>query len=524
MLFHLSQNSNANDGWIICGIGLKQGGENNGILQKVDWPEYLDSPNKLDGHFVIIKWDKDQVVIETDNLGLRDVYIYESDAEIIFTTRIDFLTKCHKLKLDLHQFSSRWLLYNQITNESVFENVKRIIAGRKAIISLNTYKIQILESNWLPDYSSQNISEKEYSDKLKELILITDTLTLGLSGGMDSRVILSYLLNKKITLNTFTFGNQYHPDSIIANSIVKEYNLTHIQFDSDLPSITETISYISDYSIQTFVNNAASEIFQTMNYISLSNTPIIMVDGGFGEVWRREFFYRLYYKEKQSIYSKNLGNIIPYLILPRADIFNFEMTNLMENSLANQLGSWFDILPSPDKIGAENWVDLFAIKTRLPNYYSHEQTRIDDRLTSIMPFAQQSLLNCFLHVPVKQRKNGKMFRSIIQKNFPKLKKYPLAKGNSTHPFYYTSLQSRILNEIKKKAKTNSYYDTSRDRLLDSLHDYIFDITSSKNFRESQFYDLGKVNGLIKEYYAGNKKLGYSLDWWLSFELFRQNFE
>ena len=481
--------------------------------------------NNIDGHFVVVKWNKDEVTFESDQLGLRDIYISESKNEIIFSTRVDWLAKIHKLKINFNEFGSRWLLFNQISNNSVFEDVERIVAGKKATVALNGFDIKYYNSNWLPDEQSQNIDIEHYSENLKSLILINNKQTLGLSGGMDSRVILSYLLHENSDWDTFTFGDPKHPDSLIAQSLVSDFNLLHTQYNASLPQAEELILKIKDYSIQTIVNNAASAIFQSVNYFSMSGQHSTLVDGGFGEIWRREFFYRLYFKEKKSILNMDIKRIIPYLSLPRADIFTKAINNLMSSSIENQLYYWFKNLPPLEKIGAENWIDLFALKTRLPNYYSHEQSRIDDLVTNIMPFSQLSLLKDLLNVPISIRKNGKLFRALIKTNFSELKKYPLAKGSSVHPYYFNSFQSRVLSEFRKTFKRkNIYEDNPREQLLNILKPYILDVSSSESFRNSEIYDHKKVKNMIEGYYSGNLNYGYSLDWWLSFELFRQNIE
>ena len=115
------------------------------------------------------KWNKAEIIFESDPLGLRDIYISESQNEIIFSTRADWLTKIHKLKINFKEFGSRWLLFNQISNNSVFNGVERIVAGKRAFISLYGFDIKYHESNWLPDEQSYNVDIKSFSEKLKSL-------------------------------------------------------------------------------------------------------------------------------------------------------------------------------------------------------------------------------------------------------------------------------------------------------------------------------------------------------------------
>lgn len=282
-------------GWIVSGVGIKTYDNYSSPLNQDDWGNSLDNLANIDGHFVVVKWDINTISIQSDQLGMRDLYISKNESEIVFSTRIDFLLKVHKPSLDFASFGSRWLLFNQITTESVFKGMTRIVSGKHAVISLRTFDIQISESNWLPINTDELMSFEQFSKKLKSLIFYRNNLTLGLSGGLDSRVILSYLLQSSKSFDAFTFGEPNHPDSVVAKHIVKKYNLDHQFINAKPPIIDKIISKMLCYSTQTIVNNAASEIFQTMNYLSLDQKNL--VDGGFGEIWRREFFYRLYFKE-----------------------------------------------------------------------------------------------------------------------------------------------------------------------------------------------------------------------------------
>lgn len=522
LFFNSSSKHNEKQGWVVSGIGLKSNNVGNTIFKKEDWSDHLDILNNIDGHFVAVKWNEERIIFESDPLGLRDIYISESKSNIIFTTRVDWLAKSHELKINFNEFGSRWLLFNQITDNSVFHGVERIVSGKKATVALNGYDIKHYNSNWLPDEKSKNIDIENYSENLKSLIYIGNRQTLGLSGGMDSRVILSYLLEGNSSWDTFTFGNPKHPDSLISQFLVNDYNIEHTQYHAGLPPIENLIAKIKDYSIQSIVNNGVSAIYQSLNYSSMNNQHSILIDGCLGEIWRREFFYRLYFNGKKSILNKDTKSIIPNISHPHADIFTEEINNLMTSSLEDQIHFWFENLPPVEKIGIENWIDLFALKTRMPNYFSHEQTIIDDVVTSIMPFAQMSLIKNLFNIPISLRKNGKLFKTLIKTNFPSLEKYSLVKGSSINPYNFNSLQSRILNQFRKKFNRNIYKDNSRDQLLNILKPYILDISSSVSFKNSGMYDHKKVKEIIESYYNGNLNYGYSLDWWLSFELFRQN--
>lgn len=209
-------------------------------------------------------------------------------------------------------------------------------------------------------------------------------------------------------------------------------------------------------------------------------------------------------------------------MLHRADIFNNETSEVMAHGIEAQLNELFTKLPSIRKDNIGNWLDVFAIKTRLTNYYLHEQARLDNYLTSVMPFLQPSIMMDLFNMPTSLRQNGKLFRIIIKSNSPELEKYALAKGLSTHPYFLNSLQSRIWGIARKKLGLVSYQNKNSDILLKNFKEYVFDAVNSREVKETSYYDYTKVKNIVDRYYNGDLSYSSELDWWLSFELFRQS--
>lgn len=528
-LFYSEQNK-----WVVAGIGLTSNFQSSKILNYNDWYHLLKRKNfedklkELNGHFIIIKWSDNKVSFYSDVLGLREIYLLKNNNGVFFSTNATWLSKFNDLELNFAEFGSRWMLFNQISDKSIFKNVVRVVAGKTATVSLGDNNISINNYNWLPSNSEKKFGLKEYSSNLTSLINLnipkTHHISLSLSGGMDSRVISSYLLKNNLSFDTHTFGNPNHPDSLIAKKIADSFKLKHEQINLDFTDKNKIIQDISEYTSQTLVNNAASAILQLQNYRVLNGRNIVLVDGGFGEIWRREFFYKMFLRGKNALIERDMSKIIPDLILQRADIFNNNSMLQMKKGIEVQLNELFTKLPNIKKNNLGNWLDVFAIKTRLVNYYSHEQARLDNNLVSIMPFLQPSILKELFNMPISLRRNGKLFRKIIKSNAPKLKNFALAKGEFTYPFFMGSLQSRLLSLIQRKFGVNTYQRNSSLVLLNSLKEFIYDTVNSKTVMETPFYDMLKIRKIVDEFYAGNKNYSNELDWFLTFELFRQKYQ
>lgn len=525
---------NKKKNWLQVGIGISQKNPRKFLLND-DWNQIVTNGEEekieLDGHYILLSWDLDRIIFVTDKPGLRDFY-YCSDARgnIFFSTRIDWLAKLIPTEINFEEFGSRWLLFNQISPKSVLKNITRVIGGESIKIDRNTKKIFFTKNKLSTSIQHIDYQPNSFDDQLSELIsfpLAEGEISLSFSGGLDSRLLFSYLLeNKKGNWDAHTFGEENHPDAVIAKRICNDFGISHRQIEIPQPSPERFILELKEYVGQTIVNNCASSFLQLRDYNGLECDSQIVIDGGFGEIWRREFLNRFLLLGSKFILKKDIEKIIPHMSLHRADLFSEEVSRIMIEGNKKQLEIIFNELPSPDKIGLENWIDLFASKTRITNYYSHEQSRLDLIITSYMPFLQPSILNGLFATPVNQRKNGKLFRTLLKNNAENLAKYPLVKGQMEVPFWMNTLQSRVLNLIRKKILRKAANMERRRKLFIEMTPLILDIFNSKSVKECDFYNHKKISRLIENLNNRNyeARILNELDWWLSFELFRQQIE
>lgn len=524
-------NNLANEKFISVGIGLKVDDYKTSFMTAEDWGIISNSliARKLGGHFINVRWSKNEIKIFSDVLGLRDIYFTKvAKDHIIFSTRGDWLSKIIQAGIDFKEFGSRWLLFNQLSAKSIFNNIVRINSGTSILINRLDFSLSIDKFNWLPNNDKNVVPIGDYSRQLEELIVFPFTanqkISLSLSGGMDSRLILSYLLDGgDKNWYSHTFGDYNHPDSIVAQKITSNLRIEHEKINMELPTADVFLSEVTEYVSLTNVNNAVSGYLQLRNYKNLIGRNEVIVDGGFGEIWRREFFNRLFIRGRKELDERNIEGMIPYLQVHHANIFTEEIQKTFLAGCKEQLEDIISALPKAESIGVENWIDLFSIKTRLLNYYSSAQIHLDGWVFSYMPFIQPSILKNIFSIPLAQRKNGKMFREIIKQNFKPLVKYPLAKGQFTHPFFLSTIQSRIWNIAYKKLKLKMYNDRSTANLLNALLPYIQDTITSSCVKECSYYDYSKLLRLSNNLTKGTATDFdlYELDWWLAFELFRQ---
>lgn len=138
-----------------------------------------------------------------------------------------------------------------------------------------------------------------------------------------------------------------------------------------------------------------------------------------------------------------------------------------------------------------------------------------------MPFIQPSVLNYGFSLNINEKKNGRLFLKIINDG-KKLNKYPLVKDQIIYPFSSNIFFTRMYQKAKRKM--GLIHTTSKKiDLLSTLKEFTFDKISSQDIRNFDLYNYKKVSNLITNFYNGNTSFADELIWWISFEIWRENY-
>ncbi len=520
--------SDASTGFMVCGLGIKTVNDQINFMNTADWKGILngsiENTRKLNGHFTGIKWTSGSTILFTDVLGLREMYLAEIDGTLIFSTHLNWITKISGYcDVDFKQFGAVWNSFNQISHKNVISKMQRLGPGSIAVLDNTT--VHYDRKPWLPD-SSLSASPEQLKDKINKFTLFplanNRSISLGLSGGIDSRVLIKILSSQpNDNWSLHTFGDPGHPDIRIAGEICKKLHKELVVLNTDLPDPNECVQWIKNHFGQNTVHMPASEIMRLRWYLPLRQQDKVVIDGGFGEIARRQYLNRLLLKGKKALINKDSETIANHLRHHRADIFNFDTKSEMEHGYYLQLDEYIGDSPDITKFGMENWVDLLAIRTRLSNWFGFAQACVDGLATNYMPFGQKDVINDILNLPLHLRKNGKLWRNMIKDSPMDLASFPLVKGTITYPFNISTLGALAWTSAKKMA--GMYYrDFESVLFIDHMKECILDFVNSENVKSYPHYDYPSIKNMIDKYFAGEKQLARQIDWWLAFELWRRS--
>ncbi|KAA3620362.1 MAG: hypothetical protein DWQ05_00015 [Calditrichaeota bacterium] len=513
-------------GFVVTGLGLNLKAEKCVPLATEHWIEILNvnEPvlSHINGHFAIVLWDATHIRFFSDSLGLRTIYFRENGPGIHFSSRADWLNQMvDSTEINTNTFGSHWLAFNGLScDQALTTNSKRLGQGGFATFDKSGLKIKNVP--W--EYKSTGDSNEM---KLTQSLISTINIesirqpSIGLSGGLDSRLLLSLTHKKdKSEFATHVFGVAAHPDVVISKKIADDFGLAHAHFPDINGDVDFVIDLAREYCCATNLIAPASTALRLGNYDQLNRHNKIMIDGGFGEIGRRQFLNRLKINLGNRLQHPDFTAVFRYFNLFRGNFFDTDFGHELQKSAIIELQNVWQEMPQIREIGIDNFLDLFSVRTRLPNYYAYEQARLDAIVPNFMPFAQPDIVELLLNLPVSQRQNSSLFRQMIAKNNAQLNSFPLVKGSTTYPFSYGTMAARTWTAVKTKLNL-AFVDTLHIDFLLALQDYILGIIHSQSTKQYPFINLNYLKKCAADFYSGDISRANELDWWLAFEFWRQ---
>jgi hypothetical protein len=514
------------DGWLVVGLGMHREHAHVSFFDDLQWGSVLSQPqpdmSDVDGHFVALRFHDREVQVFTDQLGMRGFYAAKTTGGVIFSTRMDWVAQIsNNHEIDFESFGPQWLGFNQISCGSPVHNIHRFGPGSTARCTADSIEYQ--DTLWRPDAGPYE--ETDFENVLTPFLLPRTipppAISFGLSGGLDSRVLLAmYTAIGVRDLRLHVFGDSIDPDVIVSSRIAGRLHYTHIHEKYVPQSPDELLHRLREYLAQIYVTNPASAIMSVGAVDSVAAHASLILDGSFGEIARRQSYNRLLIKGSGALRSRDANRMIQYMRIFRADIFSRGTRETMERGFLRQMQWYVDETASSRNISDEDFVDLMTIRTRFPNYSGVEQARTDAFIMGYMPYLQPSVLRSTFRIPMHLKRNGRLFRQIIRRSCPELASFPLVKSGTTYPFRFTTVPAHLWTSVKKRIG-KPYTDMRMFTMLDMVKEYTLDLAHSEHIKSFAAYDVRKIQSIVERYYAGERRWAHEVDWWLSFELWRQ---
>lgn len=449
------------------------------ILASIDNKDY----NKLqcmDGEFTLIYQNYNEVVIITSMIGAMQYFYYYDGKRFAHSKYIVKLVKDLELCWiwDWESLGDLCELENLTENRTLHPNIKRVPPGT---ILTYTSTLKIRSSKILDKFKIAHANPIDAISILNDQTLkwSGNNPYISLSGGFDSRVILSSMLKQGIYPTVVTVGNYQNSDMRVAEMISSKYVLDHIKVSLTVDDFLENGELIA-HSTNGSKPSCHWHTFLYPQKARLTKGQSFFV-GTLGE------FARSYYFDKGFLSLLNDA-------FPNFSQLNFWMAKLSRHRTfeANELSLLCDELNQQvNSTGLRKRAERNAsyasgdflsggtryyLEQRVPSFYANGISMYNCNASWRSPFHNIRWLENIWSLNDHWKLGSNWHRLAIYRNHPDLLNFPEEKGYNMEkmlkkapPLYWLSIMQ------KNKYQT---YDMSADWFLDrKVHQLILDNTS-----------------------------------------------
>lgn len=202
------------------------------------FPEAL--PEKIDGSFNVAVFDNKNrtAVICNDRFGHRQLYYFENERFFFFSTEMKAFLAFPDFprELDMNCLANFFNYGYPLGDKTFFKHVKHLRGGH--IIRFDRSQIGF-KKYWDYRYGEESTQTvPEFVDEMDSLFRAiihkriegAEEIAIPLSGGLDSRFILSHTIQAGKEPHAFTHGKKNCLDHKVARQVARTLNLKHYRF------------------------------------------------------------------------------------------------------------------------------------------------------------------------------------------------------------------------------------------------------------------------------------------------------
>jgi len=279
------------DGYIIPRIGVSTSSHEQYLILSELWNKYEENfIYYLKGSFNIIISTPKKIHIFNDTIAQKKFFRFVLNDEVIFTNNIELISKKYDLEIDVIGMSLFFLFEHYVDGRTLFKNTYFSKPATKVVLQNCGYEVS---NYWSPEdlleIKKATLDLTDFAFYWREIIkkyldyLAPKDITMTLTGGNDSRMVLAALLSIGKKSNAFTFGNPNSFDGVIASELAQKAGVKHTNHyfrDTNLDWFKKYSSRIVESGNSLINIHRAHRLYAIEQEIKI-NPNVEMVFGGF---------------------------------------------------------------------------------------------------------------------------------------------------------------------------------------------------------------------------------------------------
>lgn len=377
----------------------------------------------VEGVYAIIIFDKikEECFIIIDRYGVYSLFYLRNNSYVILSDNInEIITLMPHIKLNqqsiIEYLNFGFKLGNKthIGNIYEFESSKIYQINKKLEMKGKIYWKFLAKSK--EDKIKKENFREIFNAHIKTAMNLEKKISLPLTGGLDTRTILSACIHKKQRLHCYTHGVKNVPDVKLARKICNHFGIKHSVYElneewiKNIPSKLEKNADIFNGLVPSLTFMHVKE-----SYEKEDNKGELFLSGLLGnEIWRcllgREVISSSNIDDVSLIITKRYTSINKRLIDIYKDYSGKEIMNLIKESVKNEL--------LKDKNAKEPiaFSELFVFRNYCSNWASNSLKSTGKHFKIFAAFLQKDLLQYLPLLSLKEKERGFIQKYIITKN------------------------------------------------------------------------------------------------------------
>ena len=377
--------------------------------------------DELEGIFAISLFDRyqEKIYLCRDIFGSKPLYYTLENNNLFFSSYLKNLIDINKNKIINKNSLETYLNYGYNSlDATLLKNINHVPQNKILEFSLKTRKINFIEKEFR-EYSV-NTNANNFKNSLVSSFKINEkNQGLLLSGGIDSNIILSELINEKhkpIVFSTFfeNSNNSYNEDFFTASNISKQHSLEFNPIFITKKNFIHNLQATYEILDQPILNINSPVYYQTFSIIKKFGVKTVLCgDGGdelfFGYNWQKV----IHNLSKLNFFRNN---------------YNFSKTKLLKIFIYLLMGKFEKIYHENEKLNFYSSLSHNLLTEKFNFYKKHN---LDYLISSIF----FKLTNDFL-----------MLKDNLGMHFSIETRYPLLQKN----FLFNYVKSNNYQNFNKK--------------------------------------------------------------------------
>lgn len=428
--------------------------ENQEIIKHHIYSRDFKTLQNMKGEFTLVHTSNGETIIITSLIGAMQYFYYYNGITFSHGERIVDIINEQNLGWDWDWESLGDLceLENLTQDRTLHKDIKKVPPGTLLIFQnkLKLYSVNLLDQMKVIDANPVDAIDVFNQETSR---WVGGNPILSLSGGFDSRVILSSMLRQGIYPTIVTLGNKENSDMQVAKMIAKKFCLDHIQVKlslDDLLNCGERISYITNGSKPAC--HWHTYIYPRKAGISKENSFFV---GTLGEFARSYYFDKGFISLLNDSFSSFAQERFWILKLSRHRTFQQQESSYLCDHLCEEISDT-GIKRRAHRNALLSRGDFLSggcryyLEQRIPNFYANGITMYNDSSSWRSPFHNLKWLEIIWSLCDHWKLGSNWHRLAISRNYPSLLDFPEEKGfnkirmlKKAPPFYWLPIMQRL---------------------------------------------------------------------------------